>query len=213
MSSTVEATRDLRLTTEQTRALIAGYIKIMDRKIQRYGWNAYLVTFMFNQIPGGRTVRLKGMSDTLNRFYATFLTRVVRRPQSPFQLSERPLFITLPDYPVPKHDKQRLADITTNGGLHMHAILAVPWQSRLKQDVITHVDRYARLYVKEPLSRIHIGLIENNLNRVGDYVFKSIKRGRCDWDDVIVLPKSTAEVRNRSEAYKKMVKLMSSFDL
>jgi hypothetical protein len=208
----VAVTRDLRLTTEQTRTLIAGYIKIMDQKIRRYGWNAYLVTFMFNQIPGGRAARLKSMSDTLHRFYATFLTRVVRKPQSPFQLSERPLFITVPDYPVPKHDKQKLADITINGGLHMHAILAVPWESRLKQDVITHVDQYAQLYIKEPLRRVNIGLIENNINRVGDYVFKSIKKGRCDWDDVVILPKSTSEVRNCSEAYKKMVKLMSSFE-
>ena len=205
--------RDLRLTNEQSRALISGYIEIMDRKIRRFGWNAYLVTFMFKQIPGGKTARIKIISDTLHRFYSTLLTRIVRRPQSPFQLSERPLFITLPDYPVPKHDKQKLADITINDGLHMHAILAVPWESRLKQDVITHVDRYTRLYIKEPLSRINIGLIEENLDRVGDYVFKSIKRSRCEWDDVIILPKSTSEVRNRSEAYKKMVKLMSSFDL
>lgn len=184
---------------------LAGYVKLIEDRVKKDGWNAYFVTFMFNRIPGGRKAQLGSMADALYRFYATFLTRVVRNPHSAFQLSQRPLFVSVPDYPVPKHDKQRLCDIAINDGLHMHGILVVPWQSRMKEDVISHLQRYSRLYVKEPLRRINIEEIEDNLGRVGDYVFKSVKRGRCSWDDVVILPKERSELRPTSETFRLMV--------
>jgi hypothetical protein len=84
-----------------------------------------------------------------------------------------------PDYPVLKHDKIGLQAATVNDGLHLHAILAVPLKSRLKEDVVSHVQRKSYLYVKPPLRSIDFEPIESNTRRVTDYVMKSIKRRNC----------------------------------
>jgi len=161
---------------------------------------------MFHQIPGGKKAKLRSMNDALYRFYKTFLTRVIRNPHSAFHQDQRPLFFAAPDYPVPKHDKEWLSDIAINDGLHMHGILVVPLQSRLKKDLIGHIQQYRRLYLPPPLRRIHIRGIEGNFGRVSDYICKSIKKGRNTWDDVIILPKNRSEIRPTSELFKEMVK-------
>jgi len=180
---------------EEMRIKIKAFKEMIERRIERDGWNGYLVSFMFHPVPGATTTKLQIMGEALYRFYATFLTRVARNPNSVFQLSQRPLFIAAPDYPVPKRRKQKVSEVTINNGLHMHGLLVVPWESRLKEDVITHVQKHDALYRKAPLRRIDIQPIESRLGFVADYVFKSVKRGRISWDDVILFPKSTWELR------------------
>jgi hypothetical protein len=121
---------------EEIRLKIKAFEKMIERKMIRDGWNGYLVSFMFNPVPGATRTKLDIMGEALYRFYATFRTRVVRNPNSIFQLSQRPLLIAAPDYPVPKHQKQKISDVTINDGLHMHGLLVVPSDSRLKEDVI-----------------------------------------------------------------------------
>jgi hypothetical protein len=71
----------------------------------------------------------------------------------------------------------------------------VPWECRLKQDVITHLGKHDALYRKAPLRRINVRPIEEKLGFVVDYVFKSVKNRRVSWDDVILLPKSSSELK------------------
>jgi hypothetical protein len=78
---------------EEMRINIKAFEKMIERKMIRDGWNGYLVSFMFNPMPGATTTKLQIMGEALYRFYATFLTRVVRNPNSVFQLSQRPLLI------------------------------------------------------------------------------------------------------------------------
>jgi hypothetical protein len=120
--------------SEEIRIRIKAFEKMIERKMTRDGWNGYLVSFMFHPVPGVPTTKLGIMGEALYRFYATFLTRVVRNPNSIFQLSQRPLLIAAPDYPVPKHHKQKLSEVTINDGLHVHGLLVVPWDCRLKED-------------------------------------------------------------------------------
>jgi hypothetical protein len=148
---------------------------------------------MFNHVSGLPAARLKAMQDSVDRFYSTLITRIVRNPNSVHQLRLRPRMLTAPDYPVFKHDKIGLRDATVNDGLHMHSILAVPLKSRLKEDVASHVERKKHLYVKRPLYSINFALIEGNAYDVTDYAMKIVKRGRCRWEDVFFLPKSPSE--------------------
>jgi hypothetical protein len=137
--------------SEHARRLIAGYVRLLQQRVKNNGWNPYFLTFMFRRLPGNKKVQLVAMEEAVVRFYSTLLTRVVRNPHSPFQQSQRPILIAAPDYPVFKHERQRISDIAINDGLHMHAMLAVPWQSRMKGDTISHLQRYNRLYIKDPL--------------------------------------------------------------
>jgi hypothetical protein len=191
--------------SEHARRLIAGYVRLLQQRIKNDGWNSYFLTFMFRHLPGKKDRKLLGMEQAVVRFYSTLLTRIVRNPHSAFQQSQRPILVAAPDYPVFKHAKQKMSDIAINDGLHMHAMLAVPWQSRMKEDVISHLQRYTHLYIKDPVKRINISEIEDNIGRVGDYVFKSIKREICSWDDIIVLPKDRSEIRPTSSTFRKMV--------
>jgi hypothetical protein len=151
---------------------------------------------MFHRIfPHGRgEVRLKAMQDNICRFYSKLVTRVVRKPNSPLDLYKRPRMLAAPDYPVFKHSKIGIDAATINDGLHVHGILVVPLKSRLKVDVASHVTQKPYLYVKPPLRSIHFEPIENNFKRVTDYMMKSVKRGRCRWEDVFFLPKSPSEL-------------------
>jgi len=105
--------------------------------------------------------------------------------------------IAAPDYPVFKYEKIGLQDATVNDGLHIHSILVIPLKSRLKEDITSHVARKPNLYRKLPLRSIEFTLAEANLFRVTDYLMKGVKRGRCQWEDVIFLPKSPSELSRK----------------
>jgi hypothetical protein len=166
----------------------------VEDRVRYNGWNAYLVTFTFNHIPGSAPAKLRLMQDRVSRFYSKLVTRVVRRPNSVAQLFARPRMMVAPDYPVFKYEKIGLQAVTVNDGLHLHSILTVPLQSRLKEDVASHVEQRPYLYVKSPLRQIHFQPIENNTRGVTDYVMKTIKRRNCRWEDVFFLPKSPSEL-------------------
>ncbi len=174
--------------------IISWWSREMEDRVRVHGWNAYFVTFMFNHIPDGPAVRLKLMQDRVCWFYSKLVTRIVRKPNSPAQLFNRPRMICAPDYPVFKYEKIGLRAATVNDGLHLHSILAVPLRSRLKEDVASHVGRKPHLYLKPPLREIDFQPIENNMKGVTDYAMKTIKRGICRWEDVFFLPKSSSEL-------------------
>jgi hypothetical protein len=166
----------------------------VEDRVKLDGWNAYLVTFMFNHIPGSPAIKLKLMQDGVSRFYSKLVTRIVRKPNSIHQLYKRPRMIAAPDYPVFKYEKIVLRQATVNDGLHMHGILVAPLKSRLKEDIISHVQRKSHLYVKAPLRTINFALIEDHTKAVTDYMMKTIKRGNCRWEEVLFLPKSPSEL-------------------
>ena len=166
----------------------------MEERVRYDGWNAYLVTFMFNHIAGRPATKLKIMQDSVSRFYAIMVRRVVRKPNSIYQLHKRPIMVAPPDYPVFKHEKISLAQARVNDGLHMHAILGIPLKSRLKEDIESHVERKPHAYIKAPLRKIHFASIEGNMKNVADYALKAIRRGRCSWEDLLFLPKSRSEL-------------------
>ena len=47
------------------------------------GWDGYLFTFMFNQLPGSRRAMVQQMHQQIERWYGRLATRTVRKPRSP----------------------------------------------------------------------------------------------------------------------------------
>ena len=68
--------------TALIEAITAWWSKEMEDKARYEGWNVYLVTFMFNHIPGTAATKLKTMQDSVSRFYSKMITHVVRKPNS-----------------------------------------------------------------------------------------------------------------------------------
>jgi hypothetical protein len=70
------------------------------------GWDGYLFTFMFNQLPGSRRAIVHQMHQQIERWYGRLATRTVRKPRSPVWAPLLPKGIFIPDLPVPKRLKQ-----------------------------------------------------------------------------------------------------------
>jgi hypothetical protein len=133
------------------KQLIAGYTELIQQRIDE-GFGAFLLTFMFKQLAGPPKALRIQMNDEVQRVYSTFVTRVVRNPRSEFLKDALPFLITVPDRPVSKKNKQNLSDLAINGGLHLHGILCVPGNSRLKVDAAAHFNANKALYVKKPFA-------------------------------------------------------------
>jgi hypothetical protein len=159
------------------------------------GWDAHLLTFLFNQIRGPRQSVHRQMERELERVYAIMLTRIVRNPRSEGKIGSLPIWIGCPDYPVPKWEKQSLRDVAVNDGLHVHAIALIPPKTRLRQDLRAHVQAHHGLYAPSGrrLQRIDVQLIETRPDYVTGYVFKALARGRVDFDHIVILPRTRSE--------------------
>ena len=171
-------------TTDITaRQLIAGYSELIQRSMS-HGSNAYFLSFMFKPLAGPLKAVMSQMNDEVQRVYSTFVTRVVRNPRSQAQKDSLPFLIAVPDRPIFKATKQKRSDLLINNGLHLHGILCVPGNSRLKVDVKTHFYVNNALYVKNRLLRIDIEPVYSA--DVVDYAFKALKNGNATPDDVQV---------------------------
>src|SRR5829696_7310266 len=94
----------------------SGYGDMVKSRL-RQGWDGYLISFMFNRARGSRPSVIRQMHREVERIYSTVLTRIIRDPRK-VPIVTLPLWIVCPDYPVPKHAKQSLRDVTVNDGLH-----------------------------------------------------------------------------------------------
>src|SRR5882724_9792758 len=94
---------------------IAGYAHWVKQTIDE-GYKGHLMTFMFNQIHGGLSPMNHQMHNQVENTFASFLTRLHRRPYAHGAI--HPILIGCPDWPVPKYKKQSRSDVITNDGLH-----------------------------------------------------------------------------------------------
>ena len=162
---------------------IKGYTDLIQERIND-GWSGFLCSFMFKPINPNPKCAIVLMKDAISKFYSTLLTRIIRDPHSPSSVGSLPLMISVADLPRPGANAP-LADTTINGGLHFHGILLTPVKSRLQVSLKDHVDLNLTTYlpVDGILSRIHMKPIEDTPDQVVDYVFKSIKRFKINYDD------------------------------
>ena len=80
-------------------------------------------------------------------------------------------------------------------GIHFAGVLLIPPVNRLKRGVADHFQQKHKAYIwpGRRLERIHIDHIDGEVGRAVDYTFKSLKRRRCEIDDVVLLPLSKNE--------------------
>ena len=157
-----------------------------------------LLTLMFRQLRGSPTAVARQMEREAERVYGRFVTRVRRDPGAPSSFGRLPVWICSPDFPVFKHAKQNLDDVTINAGRHLHSLGFQPprQHSRLAEPVDEHFAARQGLYIRPdyPLLRLHAVLITHNLDDVVDYALKAMRRGLVGEDGVFVLPQSRSEM-------------------
>src|SRR5215216_195474 len=159
------------------------------------GWSGYVITFMFDPLSGSTQGMALQMEKEVERVNAILVTRVVRKPRSDCKRDLLPRWFVCPDYRVPKHAKMDLGEVTVNHGRHMHGIGLMPPVSRMKQGLEAHFATNQRLYVRAGgLLRVHAEKISSRPRYVTGYAFKSLRRGRADFADLVILPRPKEQV-------------------
>ena len=107
-----------------------------------------MLTLMFHQLRGTTRQMNIQMQHEIENVYASFLTRLHRRPHAAGAIP--PILISCPDFPVPKYEKKSLPEVITNDGLHQHGILLIsPTPSRLKVSVQQHFSDNQSYYLRD----------------------------------------------------------------
>ena len=92
----------------ETKSITDSYAELIVEKI-KLGYSCYLLTFLFPKLSGSPVVRLHQMKEQLHRVYATFVTRVNRRPKGP-DAKNLPILIGAFDFPVYKTNRSTAPD-------------------------------------------------------------------------------------------------------
>ena len=167
------------------------------------GWDGYLFTFMFNQLPGSRQAMVQQMHQQLERWYGMLATRIVRKPKSPVWAPFLPKGIFVPDLPVPKRSKQGIRDVSLNDGLHVHGIVVANRWARMPGTLDDYFQENLQKFLFGKLRHIDVERITHRARYVVDYGLKGLKRPTFSEDDVLVLPRTVSEARSQPGALRK----------
>jgi hypothetical protein len=182
----------------QIQLTLNGYTQLVTDRVKQ-GWSCYLVTVLFSQFPGSRSVVIGRMKHEVQRVYSTLITRVHRKPRTASP-DELPILIGAADLPVHKSNRSSTPIVRCNDGLHFHALVLIPDGSRLREPLQDHIQANASLYYGSngAISKIDVRPVIDGYERVVDYVFKTIKRGRVSYDEgVLILPRARDELTSR----------------
>jgi hypothetical protein len=179
------------------RQYVVGLTELASARIAD-GWHPSFVTIMFDQMPGGPGAIIARMDDAVDRLFRTFVTNVCRRPASPRSVGGLPIYIGAPDRPVMKRRRSGPAgpDLVPNDGWHMHGLLLIPPHSRLRVAADEHFRSHHRLYAKPPIERVDVRPVVGDVERVLDYLLKTVGRGSATLDDLLILPRALSEMRD-----------------
>ena len=177
------------------RQMVTGYTRLVTDRVED-GWTCHLLTATFRQLPGSRATVIQAMKDELDRIYSTFLTRVQRKPRTASP-DELPVLIGVVDLPVYKRDRTTGPLVLCNGGLHFHNLLLVPPGTRLGVPVEQHFLDHEEMYLGRlrMISHLDVRPVIEGHDRVVDYVFKTVLRGRVSYDEaILLLPRTRNEI-------------------
>jgi hypothetical protein len=81
-----------------------------------------------------------------------------------------PIWIAVPDFPVPKGKRQSLDAVTVNHGRHIHALALIPPWSRMGMGLDEHFQQHQELYLgaARKLRRIDVQPITHDPAYVAD---------------------------------------------
>jgi hypothetical protein len=184
------------------RQQVDGYTQMVTDRVKD-GWSCHLMTFPFGQFPGPRGAVIQAMKDELQRVYSTFVTRTNRKPRTASP-DELPVLIGAADLQVYKRDPTSSPLIVCNGGLHFHCLLLVPPDTRLDVPVEEHFRDCQDMYLgkRRLITKLDVRPVTETYDRVVDYVFKTILRGRVSYDDgVLLLPRTSDELGQRESIH------------
>lgn len=161
------------------------------------GYDLYLFTFMFNELPGGERAKIAQMESELYRFYGRLATRVAKKPASHVGYRLLPRMVLHPDTNFYSSQRIPLAQAKTNEGLHFHGACAADRRGKIKGFLEDYFEERQVEFVTNKLRTVHVRRVTHLPEFVIDYALKAAKRGLFDGDRMLVLPKTLSEVRDK----------------
>jgi hypothetical protein len=186
-----------RYSRSQMDRIMEAYSDWVSRLVAA-GFQPYFLTFLGKNWPGGKRTAEGRLAKEVERVWRILLTRIIRRPHE-VGLTELPLLIGCPDLPVPKTAQKRttpLQYIVTNEGLHYHAVILIPPNSRMRVGLGVFIEEKQLIFAStnSQLIRVHCEPITDDPSYVVRYALKAIETLRLDYADVLILPKTSSEV-------------------
>jgi hypothetical protein len=101
----------------------------------------------------------------------------------------------VPDFPVPKYEKQQLRDVTINNGLHWHGlILTNQLAPKLPGKLDIHIKDNWKQYLVGSIRTIGVEPITHRPEYVTGYGMKGLKRSAFSEDDILIFPRTVSEL-------------------
>lgn len=171
----------------------AGYIE------QKWdeGYDIYLFTFMFNELPGNQRAKLEQMTKEIYAFYSKLATRVARKPRSHIGFRFLPTMVLHPDIRGYKHKYERVsvAEAKVNDGLHFHGACASDRRGKIKQFLDEYFEEHQKMFTTRKLRMIHVRRVTHLPRFVTDYALAAAKRLWFDpGDHFLILPRSSDDM-------------------
>ena len=161
------------------------------------GWDAYLATLMFHDLPGSMQAQIAQMHHAAMGVFSRLATRMVRKPRSADWAPLLPRAVFAPDLPVTKHSPEPPRDPPTNDGLHMHGIILANRSGRLKEPLDQHFEQKRSTYLIGTLRTIDLRIIDRDPWKATEYALKGLKRSCFNADHLLVLPRSLGELQDK----------------
>jgi hypothetical protein len=176
-------------STKHLESLVQGHAQWIQGYLVQ-GWDGYLFTVMFNDLPGSQATKLIQMNQEVTRLYARLATRMVRKPQSARWAPLLPVGLFIPDMPVPKSKegvKSTIADVSINDGLHMHGIVLANRWGRVRVPLDEYFEQKAGKYLGGKIRNIDVQRITREPGYVVEYALKGLLKRTVVPDDILVL--------------------------
>ena len=180
--------------TRNTKLILIRHYGAWIKQYLDEGWDGYLFSFLFQQLPGSLKTKTQLMEREILRWYGRLATRSIRKPRSSAWAPLLPKGVFVPDLPVPKSSKQDLRDVVINDGLHMHGIVVANRLGRISEPLDVHFERNLEKYLTGNLRNIDIKPITRTAGYVTEYGMKGLKRPMFSPDQILVLPRTLREL-------------------
>jgi hypothetical protein len=152
--------------------LIQAYGSWIDHHIN-IGFQAYFITFMFSPLQGSDQTRLLEMKKRLGWFYGRLAKASVPKPKNRRWKGLLPKAVLAPDFPVFKHSKQRIKEVTINNGLHWHGLVLMhEFAPNISEPLDVHIRKNLDKYLVKGLRQIDVKPITHEPGYVTDYALR-----------------------------------------
>ena len=162
------------------------------------GWDAYLATLMFHDLPGSMQAQIAQMHHAAMGVFSRLATRMVRKPRSANWFHLLPKAVFAPDLLVAKRRATLVCEPPANDGLHMHGMIFANRLGRLKHPLDLHFEQKRAIYLTGRLRTIDVRRIERNPEYATEYALKGLKRPCFGPDHLLVLPRTIDELSNKT---------------